>query len=134
MVLVEILEKCLLLKIDKGERLVQLTKQAQNGLNQFCKAILIQVLFMSIDLIFFNVKDKCCENIWILECEKNNSSPESILTNCEALTRALKLAKNGNAIDVDNKEMSQWVEIKSERDFQFLSFSRVVLHMRSKIV
>ena len=52
MILVEILEKCLLLKIDKGERLVQLTKQAQNGLNQFCKAILIQVLFMSIDLIF----------------------------------------------------------------------------------
>ena len=80
------------------------------------------------------MKNKFCENIRILEFKRNNSSPESISTNCEALTRALKLAKNGSAIDVDNKEMSQWVEIKSERDFQFLSFSRVVLHMRSKIV
>ena len=43
------------------------------------------------------------------------------------------LAKNGNAIDVDNKEMSQWVEIKTERDFHFLSFSRGCF-MRPKIV
>ena len=43
----------------------------------------------------------------VVKTEKNNSSPESISTNCEAPTRALKLAKNGNAIDVDNKEMSQ---------------------------
>ena len=62
------------------------------------------------------MKNKCCENIRILEFKNINSSPESISTNC-----ALKLAKNGNAIDVDNKEMAQWVEIKSERDFHFSS-------------
>ena len=74
------------------------------------------------------MKKKVFENIGILECENNNSSPESISTNCEA--RALKLAKNGNAIDfVDNKEMAQWVEIKSEREFQFAG-----CFMRSKIV
>ena len=74
------------------------------------------------------MKKKCVENnTGILEFEKYKSSPESISTNCEAPTRALKLAKNGNAIDVDNKEMSQWVEIKSERDFQFLSFLPVDL-------
>jgi hypothetical protein len=76
---------------------------------------------------FFNVKKKVFENIGILECENNNSSPESISTNCEAPTRALKLAKNGNAIDVDNKEMAQWAQKNSERDFQFSLFSRVVL-------
>ena len=38
MILVEILEKCLLLKIDKSELLVQLTKQAQNGIKSILQS------------------------------------------------------------------------------------------------
>ena len=52
MIFVEILGKCLLLKIDKGELLVQLTKPAQNEIKSILHSILIKVLFTSINQIF----------------------------------------------------------------------------------
>ena len=79
------------------------------------------------------LRHKCCENIEILEFEKIILLQNRFQPIVKAPTRTLMLAKNGNAIDVDNKEMSQWVEIKTERDFQFLSFSRGCF-MRPKIV
>ena len=72
-------------------------------------------------------------DIGILEFEKIILLQNRFQPIVKAPTRTLMLAKNGNAIDVDNKEMSQWVKIKTERDFQFLSFSRGCF-MRPKIV
>ena len=61
---------------------------------------------------------KSADKIWSNKDKGIKMSPHPHTHTCQI---GLKLAKNGNAIDVDNKKMAKWVVIKSERDFHFSS-------------